>query len=94
MENNKDTIIHVSLLDRDVLLTPHVYERMVERGVTPEDLVKLLESKDSMAVLQKNFRLKITNGEISAILQLSGKVLYVITVFWEDKRKEKKEING
>ncbi|WP_448379499.1 DUF4258 domain-containing protein [Fervidobacterium sp.] len=92
MENNKDTILHVSLLDRDVLLTPHVYERMVERGITLEDLVKLLESKDSMAIMQKNFRLKITNGEISAILQLSGKVLYVITVFWEDKKKEKKGV--
>ncbi len=87
MGDNKDTIIHVSLLNRDVLLTPHVYERMVERGITLEELVKLLESKESMALMQKNFRLKVTNGEISAILELSGKVLYVITVFWEDKRK-------
>ncbi|WP_213075156.1 DUF4258 domain-containing protein [Fervidobacterium pennivorans subsp. carthaginiensis] len=91
MKDDKDTIIHVSLLDRDVLLTPHVYERMVERGITLEDLVKLLESKDSMAIMQKNFRLKITNGEISAVLQLSGKVLYAVTVFWEDKRQGKKK---
>ncbi|WP_448376860.1 hypothetical protein [Fervidobacterium sp.] len=90
MNEGSEFLIHISLINKDLILTPHVYERMLERNITLEQLVNMLESKDSMAIMQKNFRLKITNGEISAILQLSGKVLYAITVFWEDKRKEKK----
>ncbi|WP_448375602.1 hypothetical protein [Fervidobacterium sp.] len=90
MNEGSEFLIHISLINKDLILTPHVYERMLERNITLEQLVNMLESKDSMAIMQKNFRLKITNGEISAILQLSGRVLYAITVFWEDKRKEKK----
>ncbi|MEJ5258122.1 MAG: DUF4258 domain-containing protein [Fervidobacterium sp.] len=79
--------LYISLIDKEALLTPHVYERMLERGITLEELVEMLESKDSMAVMQKNFRIKVTNGNISAILQLSGSVLYIITVFRENKKK-------
>ena len=91
MNEGSEFLIHISLINKDLILTPHVYERMLERNITLEQLINMLESKDSMAIMQTNFRLKITNGEISAILQLSGKVLYAITVFWEDKRKGKKE---
>ncbi|MGQ9856187.1 MAG: hypothetical protein ACUVQF_05575 [Fervidobacterium sp.] len=79
---------YISLIGKEALLTPHVYERMIEREITFEELIDMLESKDSMAVVQKNFRIKVTNGNISAILQLSGSVLYIITVFRESKKKE------
>ncbi len=91
MNEGSEFLIHISLINKELILTPHVYERMLERNITLEQLLDMLESKDSMAIMQTNFRIKITNGEISAILQLSGKVLYAITVFWEDKRKGKTE---
>ncbi|MGC9771378.1 MULTISPECIES: hypothetical protein [Fervidobacterium] len=59
---------------------------MIERGITIEELIEMLESKDSQAIMQRNFRIKITNGRIAAILQLSSGVLYVITVFKEGRK--------
>ncbi|HBT39377.1 MAG: Uncharacterized protein XD58_0800 [Thermotoga sp. 50_1627] len=80
MHENKNTIIHVNLLGRNLLLTPHAYERMVERGVSLEELKELLESKHACAVVQRNGRIRIDNGQIEAILQPSIKALYLVTV--------------
>lgn len=77
-------IIHVSLLEKDLLLTPHAFQRMIERGVELEELVELLESKDAQATIQYNQRIRITNGKITAVLQLSGSVLYLVTVYREE----------
>ncbi|MCX7654525.1 MAG: DUF4258 domain-containing protein [Fervidobacterium sp.] len=74
-------IIHVNLLGLDLMLTPHSFERMVERGISVDEVKKLLESKDSQALLQKNGNIRITNGIISVVLRLSGKVLYLVTVY-------------
>ncbi|MEN3041954.1 MAG: DUF4258 domain-containing protein [Fervidobacterium sp.] len=74
-------IIHVNLLGLDLMLTPHSFERMVERGISVDEIKKLLESKDSQALLQKNGNIRITNGIISVVLRLSGKVLYLVTVY-------------
>lgn len=77
-------IIHVSLLEKDLLLTPHAFERMIERGVELKQLVELLESKDAQATIQYNQRIRITNGKIAAVLELSGPVLYLVTVYGEE----------
>lgn len=77
-------IIHVSLLEKDLLLTPHAFQRMIERGVELEELVELLESKDAQATIQYNQRIRITNGKITTVLQLSGSVLYLVTVYREE----------
>ncbi|HOJ88394.1 MAG TPA: hypothetical protein PLP64_01295 [Pseudothermotoga sp.] len=76
-------IIHVALLERDLLLTPHAYQRMLERGIEVNELSRLLESKDAQAIIQHNGRISISNGIITAILQLSGHVLYLVTVLRE-----------
>lgn len=76
-------IIRVQLLQKDLLLTPHSFERLVERNIDFEELKNLLESKESHAILQKNGNIKITNGKISAIVRLSGSILYLITVYKE-----------
>ncbi|HEY8541983.1 MAG TPA: hypothetical protein VIL29_06335 [Pseudothermotoga sp.] len=81
-------IIHVSLLEKDLLLTPHAFHRMMERGVQIKELVDLLESKESQATMQYNERIRITNGQITAVLQLSGQVLYLVTVYKEKISKE------
>lgn len=74
-------VIYVSLLGKNVLLTPHSFERMVERNITIEEIKNLLESRHSQAIFQKNGNIRITNGYISAILKLSGSVLYLVTVY-------------
>lgn len=73
--------IYVELLGRTVLLMPHTFERMIERHITVEELVDLLKSKHSEALFQKNGRIKITNGQITAVVQLSLGTAYVVTVF-------------
>ncbi len=80
-------IIHLSLLEKDLLLTPHAFERMTERGIELEQLVELLESKNAEASIQYNERIRITNGEITAVLHLSGSVLYLVTVYKEKPLK-------
>ncbi|MFN3284044.1 MAG: hypothetical protein ACK40Q_07420 [Pseudothermotoga sp.] len=80
-------IIHVSLLGKDLLLTPHAFERMMERGIELKELVELLESRNCEATIQYNGRIRITNGEITTILQLSGSVLYLVTVYKEKTLK-------
>ncbi len=67
---------------------PHTYDRMVERGISIDDLKELLESKSSTAVMQKNGRIRISNERIVAILQLSFRDLYIVTVFRNEKLKE------
>ncbi len=67
---------------------PHTYDRMVERGISIDDLKELLESKSSTAVMQSNGRIRISNGKIVAILQLSFRGLYIVTVFREGKSRE------
>lgn len=74
-------IIHVSSLGRDLLLTPHAFERMMERGIELKELVDFLESRNCEATIQYNGRIRITNGEITTVLQLSGSVLYLVTVY-------------
>ncbi|MEN3008759.1 DUF4258 domain-containing protein [Pseudothermotoga sp.] len=73
-------VLHVELLGKDLLLTPHAYERMIERGISLEELMNVLSSKDSYAFIQKNGRIRIGNDYIEAVLQLSGSVLYLVTV--------------
>ncbi len=67
---------------------PHTYDRMVERGISIDDLKELLESKSSTAVMQSNGRIRISNGKIVAILQLSFRGLYIVTVFREGKSRD------
>ena len=67
---------------------PHTYDRMVERGISIDDLKELLESKSSAAVMQSNGRIRISNGKIVAILQLSFRGLYIVTVFREGKSRD------
>jgi len=64
---------------------PHTYDRMVERGISIDDLTQLLESKGSSAIMQRNGRIKISNEKIVAIVQLSFRDLYIVTVFKEGK---------
>uniref|UniRef100_A0A7C4VU62 DUF4258 domain-containing protein n=1 Tax=Fervidobacterium thailandense TaxID=1008305 RepID=A0A7C4VU62_9BACT len=73
--------IYVELLGRTVLLVPHTFQRMIERGITVEELVGLLESKHSKALFQRNGRIRITNGQITAVIQLWLGTAYVVTVF-------------
>lgn len=73
-------VLHVRLLNKDLLLTPHAYERMIERGVNLEELTAVLESKDSYAFVQRNGRIRIGNDRIEVVLQPSGSVLYLVTV--------------
>lgn len=86
-EEDIGSAIHVVLLEKDLLLTPHAYERMIERGVSLEELKELLESKNSRAFMQKNGRIRISNGSIEAVLQLSGSVLYLVTVVMRKRQK-------
>ncbi|HOK33121.1 MAG TPA: DUF4258 domain-containing protein [Fervidobacterium sp.] len=79
---------YIELLQREALLMPHTYDRMVERGISIDDLKELLESKSSTAVMQKNGRMRISNERIVAILQLSFRDLYIVTVFRNEKLKE------
>ncbi|MBP9518249.1 MAG: hypothetical protein KBE50_02915 [Fervidobacterium sp.] len=79
---------YIELLQREALLMPHTYDRMVERGISIDDLKELLESKSSTAVMQKNGRIRISNERIVAILQLSFRDLYIVTVFRNEKLKE------
>ncbi len=78
--DNENTIIRVNLLGKNLLLTPHAYQRMIERGVSLEELKKVLESEKSHAMVQKNGRIKVSDGHIEVILQLSGGALYLVTV--------------
>ncbi|WP_148202015.1 hypothetical protein [Fervidobacterium nodosum] len=74
-------IIHIKLLDKDLLLTPHSFERMLERQINFEELKELLESKDSQVIFQKNGNIRITNGKLSAIVRWSGREFYLVTVY-------------
>ncbi|MFN3691615.1 MAG: DUF4258 domain-containing protein [Fervidobacterium sp.] len=74
-------VIHVNLLNKDLLLTPHSFQRMIERGIDFEELRALLESNQSQSIFQKNGNVRITNGKISAVLRLSGNVFYIVTVY-------------
>ncbi|MGB4262709.1 MAG: DUF4258 domain-containing protein [Fervidobacterium sp.] len=73
--------LYIGLLGKEALLMPHTYDRMVERGISIDDLTQLLESKDSSAIMQRNGRIKISNEKIVAIVQLSFRDLYIVTVF-------------
>lgn len=85
--DNENTIIHVNLLGKNLLLTPHAYQRMIERGVSLEELKKVLESEDSRALVQRNGRIKVSDGHIEAILQPSAGVLYLVTVIKKGERR-------
>ncbi len=85
--DNENTIIHVNLLGKNLLLTPHAYQRMIERGVSLEELKKVLESEKSHAVVQKNGRIKVSDGRIEVILQPSAGVLYLVTVMRRRERR-------
>ncbi len=76
-----ELIIHIELLNRDLLLTPHSFERMLERQIDLDELKELLESKDSQAIFQKNGNIRVTNGKLSAIIRWSGRVFYLVTVY-------------
>lgn len=79
---------YIELLQREALLMPHTYDRMVERGISIDDLRELLESRSSTAVMQSNGRIRISNERIVAILQLSFRDLYIVTVFRDGKSKK------
>jgi drug/metabolite transporter (DMT)-like permease len=85
--DNENTILHVNLLGKNLLLTPHAYQRMIERGVSLEELKKVLESEDSRALVQRNGRIKVSDGHIEAILQPSAGVLYLVTVMKKGERR-------
>lgn len=78
-------ILHVGLLNKDLFLTTHAYERMIERGVSLEELIAVLESKDSYAFVQRNGRIRIGNDHIEVVLQPSESVLYLVTVVRKGK---------
>ncbi|ODN30847.1 hypothetical protein [Fervidobacterium thailandense] len=80
-EGGEVSEIYINRLGRLILLTPHTFQRMIERSIMLDELVEMLESGGSKAILQKSGRIRITDGRITAILQLSFGALYVVTVF-------------
>jgi hypothetical protein len=55
--------------------------------VSLEELKKVLESEDSRALVQRNGRIKVSDGHIEAILQPSAGVLYLVTVMKKGERR-------
>lgn len=73
--------IFIELLGKELLIMPHAYERMVERGICLEELLTMLESPSSSSVLGRHGRIRITNGRLTAVLQLTTGGLYLVTTY-------------
>ena len=73
--------IHIASLKKDLFLSTHSYQRIIERGITLKELKNMLESEDSVAVVQKNGRIRISNGTLTAILGADGEELVLVTTF-------------
>ncbi len=73
--------IYISSIEKYLSLSPHAYQRLQERGITFKELKDLLEDENSQAKLQKNGRIRITNGTITAILGTDGDNLILVTAF-------------
>lgn len=73
--------IFIKLLNRELLLMPHAFERMVERGISLDELIEMLESPTSSAMMGRQGRIRVTDGKLTAILQLAGRELYLVTTY-------------
>ncbi len=73
--------IYIKTLGKNLYLRPHATQRIFERGISIESLKTMLESPESKAEIQKNGRIRITNEKITAILQLNGDDLSLVTTF-------------
>ncbi|MDK2954229.1 MAG: hypothetical protein PWQ27_1612 [Kosmotoga sp.] len=76
----------VDLNTFDITFSPHALKRIKEREIDPEEVVKLLKDKNAHAEIETGGRIKVTNGDLTVIITKSGTSLYVLTVFWEEKK--------
>ncbi|MGB9614070.1 MAG: DUF4258 domain-containing protein [Fervidobacterium sp.] len=74
-------VLHIELLNKNLLLTPHSFERMVERKISIDELKNLLESKNTQVTFLKNGNIKLTDGTLTAIVRWNGKEFYLVTVY-------------
>ncbi len=82
--------IYIRALERYLYLSTHSYHRLNERGISPERLKRMLESANSQAVMQKNGRIRVSDGKITAILAMDGDDLVLVTVFRNSKNDKKR----
>ncbi len=80
-KHQKSSPIHIFSIGKDLYLSTHAAQRISQRGVKIHELTEMLESKSSRAEIQKNGRVRITNGKITAIVGIDGGDLVLVTVF-------------
>lgn len=80
-EEGEPRRLYIKTLERSLYVKPHAVQRIVERGISFESLERMLESPESAAVVQKNGRIRVTDGKITAVLEPDGDDLLLVTTF-------------
>lgn len=81
IKRQKPPPIRIFSIGKDLYLSTHASQRISQRGVKIRELIEMLESKKSRAEIQKNGRVRITNGKITAIVGINGEDLVLVTAF-------------
>ncbi len=88
--SKKEEGIYIRALERYLYLSTHSYERLNERRVSLRRLKEMLESKESTALVQKNGRIRVSDGKLTAILGIDGDDLVLVTVFRNSRNDRKR----
>ncbi len=80
-KRQKPLPIHIFSIGKDLYLSTHATQRISQRGVKIHELTEMLESKKSRAEIQRNGRVRITNGKLTAVVGIDGMDLVLVTVF-------------
>jgi hypothetical protein len=70
--------------DLEISFHPHAVARMQEREIDPERVMELLRGEGQQVKLAHYNRIKVTDGEVTAIVGKGLRKLEVVTVYWND----------
>lgn len=69
-------------IEKSISFHPHAIARMEERGIEPDRIYELLENENPKAGLGYHNRIKITDGNLTAIIEKHLDYIEIITVYW------------
>jgi len=86
-----DKSYYSEFLGTNLIYNIHAIERSIERSITEEEILNLVENKNTYCIRQPNGRFRLESDDITVILQYDNGNMRIVTVFLhKSNRKEKK----
>lgn len=71
---------------KEIVFSPHAIQRIHERGISEEEVLKIVNDRNSIVKYRFGNRFSLTDGKMTVVLSNQLDKLVIITVYWNRKR--------